>query len=167
VNRGCSEKPIRGEAVNIRPTSDGDLDLLASWFADPQFVTWWGGKPKTEEEVRREYLAYDPARKAYVVEVDDEPIGYIQAWSDEPPNGGIDIVLKPEAQGRGLGVDAVRALALHLLTAGWRQITIDPRAENHRAIKAFEKAGFIRVREDGQHVTLSFEPKYKTPSREG
>jgi aminoglycoside 6'-N-acetyltransferase len=160
VNRRSNEKTIHGETVNIRPTSDGDLELLASWFADSQFVTWWGGKPKTREEVRREYLAHDPARQAYIVEADDEPIGYIQAWSDEPPDGGIDIVLKPEAQGRGLGVDAVRALALHLRAAGWMHITIDPRAENRRAIKAFEKAGFVRERDHGRHVILAFEPKY-------
>ncbi|MGB8909304.1 MAG: GNAT family N-acetyltransferase [Candidatus Cybelea sp.] len=102
---------------------------MASWFADLQFVIWWGGKPKTKEEVRREYLAHASARQAYIVAVDDKPIGYIQAWSDEPPDGGIDIVLKPEAQGRGLGVDAVRALALHLRTAGWKRMTIDPRAK--------------------------------------
>ncbi|MFZ0030428.1 MAG: GNAT family N-acetyltransferase [Candidatus Cybelea sp.] len=154
-----SQKTIRGEAVNIRPTSDEDLELLASWFADLQFVIWWGGKPKTREEVRREYLDHDPARQAYIVEADGEPIGYIQAWSDEPPDGGIDIVLKPEAQGRGLGVDAVRALALHLRAAGWKRITIDPRAENYRAIEAFEKAGFVREHDDGGHVILAFETK--------
>lgn len=123
-------------------------------------MIWWGGKPKTTGEVRREYLDRDPARQAYIVEADDEPIGYVQAWSDEPPDGGIDIVLKPEAQGRGLGVDAVRALAFHLRAAGRKNITIDPRAENRRAIRAFEKAGFVREREDGQHVILAFNPKY-------
>jgi aminoglycoside 6'-N-acetyltransferase len=160
VSRRVSQKTIHGEAVNIRPTSDEDLEFLASWFADPQFVIWWGGKPKTREEVRRECLVHDPARQAFIVEVNGEPIGYVQAWSDEPPDGGIDIVLKPEAQGRGLGVDAVRALALHLRAAGWKRITIDPRGENYRAIKAFEKAGFVRERDDGRHVILAFAPKY-------
>ncbi|HYM69333.1 MAG TPA: GNAT family N-acetyltransferase [bacterium] len=155
-----SEGPmlIAGSRTTLRPVSDADLDALARWFGDPAFVVWWGGTPKRREEVAEKYLGVDPARQAFIVEADGMPIGYIQAWSDQPPDGGVDIVLVPEAQGRGLGVDAVRALSAHLRAAGWRQIIADPVARNRRAIRAFEKAGFIKIGEQGEHVLLAFEP---------
>jgi aminoglycoside 6'-N-acetyltransferase len=150
---------IAGRTTTLRPVSDADLDTLARWFGDPAFVVWWGGTPKSREEVAEKYLGFDPARQSFIVEADGMSIGYIQAWSDEPPDGGVDIVLVPEAQGRGLGVDAVRALSAHLRAAGWRQIIVDPVARNRRAIRAFEKAGFVKIGELGEHVLLAFEPE--------
>ncbi|HLJ61302.1 MAG TPA: GNAT family N-acetyltransferase [bacterium] len=151
---------IAGRTTTLRPASDADLDTLARWFGDPAFVVWWGGTPKNREEVAERYLRRDPARQAFIVEAVGMPIGYIQAWSDQPPDGGVDIVLVPEAQGRGFGVDAVRALSVHLRAAGWRQITVDPVARNHRAIAAFENAGFVKIGEQGEHVFLAFEPAH-------
>jgi GrpB-like predicted nucleotidyltransferase (UPF0157 family)/GNAT superfamily N-acetyltransferase len=153
-----SAAAIRGERVVIRPTVGDDLDLLAKWFADPNFVAWWGGTPKLRDEVERKYLSHGDGRQAFVIEADGDPIGYIQAWSDEPPDGGIDLVLVPEMQGRGFGVDAARSLARHLRVAGWRRIIVDPLGINYHAIKAFEKAGFVRERDENERVIMSFEP---------
>jgi GrpB-like predicted nucleotidyltransferase (UPF0157 family) len=151
---------VRGENVTIRPVTAADLDLLASWFADLDFVRWWGGVPKIRSEVADAYFGDDPALQPFVVEDGGKPIGYVQAWSDEPPDGGIDIALVPEAQGRGLGVDAVSALARHLRETGWRRITVDPAANDARAIGAFEKAAFVREGTAGPHVILRFEPMH-------
>jgi GrpB-like predicted nucleotidyltransferase (UPF0157 family)/GNAT superfamily N-acetyltransferase len=158
---GLVEDPvdiIRGERVVIRPTEGDDLDLLAKWFADPHVVAWWGGRPKSRDEVETKYLSPVDGRLAFVIEGDGEPIGYIQAWSDLPPDGGIDLVLVQERRGRGLGVDAARSLARHLRGVGWRRIIVDPQATNHRAITAFEKAGFVRQREENEQVIMAFEP---------
>ena len=154
--REIVKETIAGENVTLRPTSRDDLELLAGWSADPSFVTWWGGKPKTRVEVATKYLNEDPTRKAFVVLADGEPVGFMQAWSDEPPDGGIDIVLKPDAQGKGFGTDAARTLAKHLRANGWRKITVDPVSQNYRAIKSFEKAGFIKDRLKGAHILLAF-----------
>jgi aminoglycoside 6'-N-acetyltransferase len=142
----------------MRPTVVEDLDLLGRWFADPNFVAWWGDRPKSREEVERKYVSPGDGRRAFVIEADGNPIGYIQAWSDEPPDGGIDLVLVREMQGRGLGVDAARSLARSLRAEGWRRIIADPLAANGHAIKAFEKAGFVRECDENEHVILSFEP---------
>ena len=41
--------------------------------------------------------------------------------------GGLDMFLVPGARGRGLGPDAARAMADHLLAArGWSRVTVDP-----------------------------------------
>ena len=48
--------------------------------------------------------------------------------------------------GRGLGPEAIRAVALHLIEErGHHRLTIDPAADNVRAIRAYGKVGFRPV----------------------
>ena len=137
----------------IRPATEGDLDLLAGWFGDPEFVVWWRGVPLSRETVSEKYIGRRaPAVESYVVELEGEPIGYIQAWTDDGgTSGGVDLVLVPAAQNRGLGPDAGRALAEHLVERGWEPVTVDPALANLRAIRAWEKAGFVTEREWPDH----------------
>ena len=61
-------------------------------------------------------------------------------------HAGIDIVLHPDAHGRGLGAEAIGVLARHLFDdRGHHRIVIDPNAANTRAIRVYEKVGFRRV----------------------
>ena len=153
---------IRGTLVTLRRARDRDLDLLAGWFADREFVRWWGGVPLTRDDVARKYIGRRPDVDSFIVEQAQTPIGYIQAWrkGDET---GIDVVLRPEAQRRGLGIDAVRALACHLsLQRGYSRVTVDPLLANKRAIEAFAKAGFVPEREwldhpDGPSLLMVFD----------
>lgn len=135
---------IRGGRTSLRPATEADLDLLAGWFADPAFVEWWGGRPLPRAEVAEKYAGRRaPGVESYVVETGGEPIGYIQAWTDDGgASGGLDMVLVPARQGQGLGPDAGRALALELVARGWNPVTVDPALPNLRAIRAWEKAGF-------------------------
>ena len=63
--------------------------------------------------------------------------------------------LVPEARGRGLGPDAARALARHLVDErGWTRVTVDPERWNERAVRAWGRAGFVAVEErppDDEH----------------
>ena len=50
----------------------------------------------------------------FVIEHDGEVVGYIQAVEEDEPDfrhAGIDLFLRTDAQGRGLGPDAIRTLA--------------------------------------------------------
>ncbi len=154
---------IRGRLVELRPATEDDLDLLAAWFADPEFVRWWGGEPLTRDIVAHKYVGrHAPAVESYVVEEGGAAIGYVQAWTDDHGHsGGIDLVLVPAAQGRGLGPDAGRALAEHLVGRGWDPVTVDPALDNLVAIRAWEKAGFVSEGEwpdhpDGPSLRMSF-----------
>ena len=54
--------------------------------------------------------------------------------------------LVPAARGRGLGPDAARAMARHLLDERGRQrVTVDPYVWNDGAVRAWERAGFVEV----------------------
>ena len=146
---------IRGKLTTLRPVSREDLPLLERWFSDPEIFRYWGGVAKSPEAIAAECLGIESGEEivlSFIAERNGEPIGYIQGWSDEPLIGGIDLVLVSDARERGYGPDAVHALALHLRDEQhWTEITVDPLLDNARAIRAFEKAGFIRECEDPEH----------------
>jgi aminoglycoside 6'-N-acetyltransferase len=61
-------------------------------------------------------------------------------------HAGIDIFLGAAYQGRGVGPQAAGLLARFLFEArGHHRITIDPAAANERAIRCYQKAGFLPV----------------------
>ena len=85
----------------------------------------------------------------WAIEVDGEFAGSIQAKEaddDDYRSAGIDIYLHSRFQGRSLGTDAVRTLARYLIEVrGHHRLTIDPAADNARAIRTYEKVGFRPV----------------------
>ncbi len=73
----------------------------------------------------------------------------IQA-SEEPEvefrHGGIDLFVDPNVRGRGLGPDAIRAVAAWLVDErGHHRMTIDPARANEAATRAYRKVGFRDV----------------------
>jgi aminoglycoside 6'-N-acetyltransferase len=140
---------ISGRAVFLRSLGRDDLPMLCAWFANPAVFHHWGGKPLSDRDVEDRYFGgRDDDLASLIVEANGCAVGYIQAWSADERSGGIDIVLLPDARGRALGVDAVRTLADWLrCDRHWERITVDPLAANARAIRAFEKAGFVKESE--------------------
>lgn len=85
----------------------------------------------------------------FVIEHDGVVVGSIQVEEELEPDyrfASIDLFLTTEAQGRGLGPDAIRTVARHLLDVrGHHRVTIDPAVANQRAIRAYTKVGFRPV----------------------
>ncbi|WNI20539.1 GNAT family N-acetyltransferase [Streptomyces sp. ITFR-16] len=148
-----------GVFTRLVPTTEDDLDLLAGWFAAPEFVEQWGGVPYSREEVAEKYVGRRrPRVGSFLVLAQGVPTGYAQYWYAGEAEGGIDMVLTPEGRGRGLGPDAARALVAYLREVlGWRRVTVDPAAGNLRAVRAWEKAGFRTVSSDGEHLLMECE----------
>jgi aminoglycoside 6'-N-acetyltransferase len=140
----------------VRAATEDDADLLVAWHADPEVSRFWDDETFTREEML-ERLRRD-AVDSFVVEADGGPVGYVQAWHEGGDDeGGIDMFLAPAARGRGLGPDAARALARHLLDErGWRRVTVDPYLWNEAAVRAWRRAGFRNVEErepDDEHTS--------------
>ena len=146
---------LHGRLTTIRPATLDDAERLVGWHRDPEVSRYWDDKVFTGEEIVARLRR--PQVDSFIVEADGEPAGYIQAWwEEEPPlRGGLDMFLVPSARGRGLGPDAARALAAHLLQErGWTEVTVDPYAWNEPAIRAWRSAGFVDVEErpaDDEH----------------
>jgi aminoglycoside 6'-N-acetyltransferase len=133
---------VQGALTEVRPATEGDVDLLVAWHADPGVARYWDDETFTPDEMRTRLSR--PDVDAYIVEAEGRPVGYLQAWR-EGAGGGLDMFLIPDARGRGLGSDAASALATALRDEGWTRITVDPYVWNERAIAAWKRAGFEPV----------------------
>jgi aminoglycoside 6'-N-acetyltransferase len=138
---------LLGRRVVLRPTNDGDAPALAAILAMPEVARWWPAFDLARVEV--ELTGRDEDVDVYAIVVDGAVVGAIQSHEERDPefrHAGIDLFLDPAHQGAGLGPDAIRTLARHLIdNGGHHRITIDPGAANERAIRAYEKVGFRRV----------------------
>ena len=138
---------LRGDLVVLRPLAEADAERIVELGADPEVARWWPGL--TPEHVGEKARGKDEGVTVFAVVADGEVAGMIQYHEETEPDyrhAGIDIFLGTPYHGRGLGTDAVRTLARHLLDdRGHHRLTIDPAADNARAIRVYEKAGFKPV----------------------
>jgi aminoglycoside 6'-N-acetyltransferase len=136
-----------GVAVTLRPATVDDVAELARIRTTPAVRRWWRGGDDLVAEITADLADSDAVR--LVIEVDGRVAGSIQYHEENEPeyrHAGIDIYLDPALHGRGLGSDAVRTLARHLIVdCGHHRLTIDPAADNEVAIRAYEKVGFRPV----------------------
>ena len=94
--------------TTLRPAGADDVARLVAWHADPEVARYWDDETFTRAEMEERLSRSDV--KAWIVEDAGAPIGYVQVHPD-----GLDMFLVPSARGRGLGPDAGRAMAEHLL----------------------------------------------------
>lgn len=138
---------LTGAAVTLRPATDADVPALAAIRATDEVLSRWGGRPELTEEIREELEDVDT--RVFAVEHEGRVVGAIQYHEESDPmyrHAGIDIYLDPAVHGRGLGTDAVRTLAHHLVRdRGHHRLTIDPAADNAAAIRSYAKVGFRPV----------------------
>lgn len=137
---------LRGQRVLLRPLTLDDVPAILAIQAQPGVARWWG---EPIEQELREKVDGTEGVVPFAIEVDGELVGLIEYHEEEDPmyrHAGIDVFLSEAVHGRGLGTDAVRTMALHLIhDRGHHRLTIDPAAENAAAIRSYEKAGFRPV----------------------
>jgi aminoglycoside 6'-N-acetyltransferase len=137
---------LRGERVVLRPLRVEDAPRLAELAADKEVSRWWG---ELHESELVEQAQGQGDSIGFAVLHEGELAGLIQFSEELDPmyrQAGIDLFLGTAYQNLGLGADAVRTLSRHLFRErGHHRITIDPAADNVRAIRAYEKVGFRPV----------------------
>lgn len=138
---------LRGELVTLRTATAADVVALVSIRATPAVYARWGGQDDLVAELLDDVA--QPDLHVLVIEDDDRVVGAIQWQEEEDPvyrHAGIDLYLDPATHGRGLGTDAVRTLARHLIDdVGHHRLVIDPATDNAAAIRCYEKVGFRSV----------------------
>ncbi|MFI0960934.1 GNAT family N-acetyltransferase [Streptomyces sp. NPDC021080] len=138
---------LRGASVVLRPTVEADVPALAAIRATPEVRARWRGGDDLAADVAADLR--DAGTRCLTVEHHRRIIGMIQWHAEEEPDyrhAGIDLFLDPAVHGRGLGTDAVRTLACHLIDVhGHHRLTIDPAADNAAAIRCYTKVGFRPV----------------------
>jgi aminoglycoside 6'-N-acetyltransferase len=137
----------------FRPMTAGDLPLIKRWLMMPHVIEWWG-EPNEQFDLVSGDLTH-PAMDQYIVATNDKELGYIQCyrmteWNTgfgPQPDGtrGIDQMIgEPDMIERGHGSAFIRQFIGALLDRGTPRVVTDPDPVNTRAVRAYEKAGFVR-----------------------
>jgi aminoglycoside 6'-N-acetyltransferase len=148
-----SQEGLAQEYV-FRPMTTADLPLIRQWLAKPHVREWWGDPSEQYALVSGDLD--EPAMDQYVVSTDGKDFGYIQcydltAWNSgfgTQPEGtrGIDLFIGEAGMiEQGHGSALIRAFADTRLAAGAPRIVTDPDPANPRAVRAYEKAGFVKA----------------------
>lgn len=137
---------LHGTQTTLRPMRSEDAPALAEILAQPEVRRWW---PHYDQERVHAELVEGTDTVAFVVEVAGELVGailYVEEPSPDYRHASIDVFLHPEWHGKGLGTDAVRTLARHLIhDRGHHRLAIDPASANEKAIRTYTRVGFRPV----------------------
>jgi aminoglycoside 6'-N-acetyltransferase len=134
--------------VVLVPVREEHIEALVEMLGEPSVARWWLGADPAD---RRSQLELEPDTVGFAVLAlpEREIIGFLQTAEETDPefrHAGIDLFLTSARQGQGLGPDAIRTAVRWLIAErGHHRITIDPAADNARAVRAYEKVGFRRV----------------------
>jgi aminoglycoside 6'-N-acetyltransferase len=138
---------LSGRMVTLRPATPADVTTLMTIREQPEVRRRWGGAEDLMAEILDDLAT--PDLHVLVIEHDGRIVGAIQWAEEEDPmyhHASIDLFLDPAVHGRGLGSDAVRTLARHLIDdLGHHRLVIDPAADNVAAIRCYSKVGFRPV----------------------
>jgi aminoglycoside 6'-N-acetyltransferase len=131
---------LEGDVVLLVPLTPGHLPDLRRIRATPEVRARWG-EPEDD--------GTDEDTTCFAIVVDGAVRGMVQYGEEADPDyrhASIDIYVDPAVHGRGIGRDAVRTLARHLVDdRGHHRIVIDPAADNVAAIRCYEAVGFQPV----------------------
>jgi aminoglycoside 6'-N-acetyltransferase len=172
--------------VVFRPLAEADLRLVHEWLGREHVRRWWGERGDLQQTVDHYGPSLDgrDPTDLYSIVVDGRDAGMIQTYlvADYPEYAalvgvgedvaGVDLFLgEEELLGRGLGTEVIDRFVTEIVWA--REATnacvADPDVENVPSLRAFEKAGFERVREfvdpeDGRLHALVQRMRFRIPA---
>ena len=147
-----SESILEGEKVRLRPMEERDLPRFVEWLADRDVTRWLAamGQPPTLEDEREWYerRREDPESVMWSIEtLDGQLAGTVELrLTPRAKRAEMGIAIQDKALwSQGLGTDSVRLVltyAFEDLRLNRVELTTDE--ENTRAVRCYEKCGFVR-----------------------
>lgn len=168
--------------ILFQPLTSSHFPLLVTWLNAPHVLRWWPyDTPWTLDSVTAKYETYTEGYKvtagdvkpihAFIIVVDDVPIGYIQYYDayDFPRDNGslkpndlvppslaaLDLFIgNPRYLGKGLGVPIIRTFLEYHVWPTFNACFVDPESDNIIALKVFAKAGFVPYQKVGSTTRM-------------
>lgn len=142
----------------FRKLTARDIPQLARWLREPHVAEFWQ-ESDNEADLHRKFITELPGRgvEAFVIVYENQPIGFIQRYEAAKVGGGWWPGVAPGVFGidqfigendfinRGFGTALVRQFTSEIFAkSSVTKIITDPDPKNLRAIRAYEKAGFVK-----------------------
>ncbi len=143
---------IRGQLIHLRPIEREDLPTFVRWFGDEEIMSYiiphWPFS-MAEEEAWFERVTKSETDKVFAVcTTGGKLIGTLGLHGINTRNGSAElgiVICDKECWGKGYGTDAVRTmLRFAFEEMRFHRIQLHVHEDNARAIKAYEKCGFVR-----------------------
>lgn len=162
-----SYKPhLVGEKVILRPFRDGDFPLIEECIVDDEVIKLTGSTPtfdresvihwyntRNEQTDRLDLAIVDGKLDTLVGEV------VVNLYDEKKQSMNFRILIGPRGRNRGLGTEATQLMIDYVFTnTALNQLTLSVFAFNPRAMKVYEKVGFIVESIDENE--LEFEGKW-------
>lgn len=135
--------------LSFRPLRANDFPLLLDWLSKDHVKQWWNDGDDTLEKVALHYGAEDSDVARFILieatEAGESAIGYFQYYIVSKEIIGIDqFIGEVDHINKGIGTAAIR-LFLEMIIAKHapQEVILDPHPENERAIRCYEKVGFV------------------------
>lgn len=153
--------------IKIRKLTDTDEDyaLMLKWLTNSDLLEYYEGRDQIFDlaKIKAKYRPRILGKENVVpciFEANSESMGYLQYYEldlavkktfglrEEPKAAGVDLFIGEVVNmGKGIGTKVLQLLTAYLLQQGkFDLVTIDPRVNNPRAIRSYEKAGFSKVK---------------------
>jgi ribosomal protein S18 acetylase RimI-like enzyme len=154
------------DRLSFRPAGEDDEPFLRQVFdstRDPlmQLLDWDAGRESAF--LAMQYLAQSSHyRRAFagstydVIELDRRPVGRIFVHRGPEEIRVVDVGLLPEHRGRGIGGAVLLAVMAEAAESG-RPVRLQTEPSN-RALRLYERLGFVRVATAGIHVDMEWMP---------
>ena len=142
---------LHGKRVTLRPLATGDLRRCVKWFSDPQVTQFLGrNAPVTLAEEERWFRDY--VRRAdeqiFAIEIEGKHVGNLGLHKVDRVHRKADlgiVIGETTYWSRGFGTDALQtALGYGFEHLGLNKVSLDVLEVNVRAIRSYDKCGFVR-----------------------
>ncbi|GAA4077086.1 GNAT family protein [Streptomyces shaanxiensis] len=148
-----SVKPtLTGDKTVLRPFTEADADVMWEILEDPEVLRFTDepSRELTPEQVRSWYGSRSDQPDRLDLAVTDRATGelvgevVLYEWDAKARSCTFRTLIGPRGRDRGLGTEAIRLIVGHgFEQLGLHRIELEVYGHNHRALRAYEKVGFV------------------------
>jgi len=145
---------LDGPLVSLRPATPADVEYLVRWFNDPDVLHWLHlsemPRPTLESEsARLESHLRDPYRRSWMIDNHQgQPIGNVGLAAIDDVHFRAELYISVGERAYwsgGYGTDAIRlVLRCAFEELGLNRVFLIADADNPRAIRCYQKCGFVQ-----------------------
>ncbi len=150
VRRVQLDDAARVRAFRLEMLADAPLAFL-------ERIDEAAARPHADFRARIAQVATDPDTAQFIAEVDERIVGHAGGWAP-PETAGVTVVyavyVTPDWRGGGVLGELVDAIAVWSRAAGRPRLELEVVVGNDRAVRAYERLGFVDTGRRTPHPTI-------------